>query len=209
MASAFRAKGRGAKLRYVAGLSAAERTALASVLGEVLQIVAPQALAQSEAPAPDAFGSIVAQLGPLGREPADMDGADERDRALDRLIPAAYREDDAVAAEFRRLTEFGIRERKGQGLMQAIAALRRSGPFALSPAEAARFATALTDARLVIADRLEITEEGDAEVLERELAEMADPQTHPLVHLVAMYDFLAWLQETLSVALLASVRTDS
>ena len=66
MASAFRAKGRGAKLRYVAGLSAAERTALASVLGEVLQIVAPQALAQSEAPAPDAFGSIVAQLGPLG-----------------------------------------------------------------------------------------------------------------------------------------------
>jgi hypothetical protein len=93
--------------------------------------------------------------------------------------------------------------------MQAIAALRRSGPFALSPAEAARFATALTDARLVIADRLDITEEGDAEALERELAEMADPQTHPLVHLVAMYDFLAWLQETLSVALLASVHPDS
>ncbi len=39
-----------------------------------------------------------------------------RDPALERLLPPAHREDEAVAAEFRRLTEQGLRERKTANL---------------------------------------------------------------------------------------------
>ena len=49
-----------------------------------------------------------------------------RDPALERIFPTANRQDDQMAAEFRRLTEDGLRTRKAANLTTAIAALSRS-----------------------------------------------------------------------------------
>ncbi len=204
MARAFQVSGKGPRTTYAAALSPAERTAVAHLLDEVREIVAPAPGVESKPAAAhqSEFAAIIEALGPLGRPAPDPDP--DRDPALARLIPDAHRQDPEVAAEFRRLTEHGLRERKAAGLALAATVLRRSGPVALSTTEAAPFLTALTDARLVIADRLEIRDEEDLEALEQEIAAAPDPDVHPLVHLYAMYDFLTWLQESLSVAMLSA-----
>ena len=77
----------------------------------------------------DDFASIVAGLGMgvtvAAEDQADLDPDDaERDPALDRLLPTANRQDDEVAAEFRRLTETGLRQRKAAALETAADLLR-------------------------------------------------------------------------------------
>ena len=62
--------------------------------------------------------------------------------------------------------------------------------------EAQAFAVALTDVRLVVGERLALRTDEDADRLERALArDELDEQTG---WLVAVYDFLTWLQETLT-----------
>ena len=67
----------------------------------------------------------------------------DRDPALERLLPAGNRADDQVAAEYRRLTEDGLRRRKADGLETAIAALRRATATAVELDER----TAVADGR--------------------------------------------------------------
>ena len=118
MARGFRRKGSGPRTRYVAQLDPLERATVAGLMDQVHELLDPAA------PAPeggDDFASIVAGLGMgvtvAAEDQADLDPDDaERDPALDRLLPTANRQDDEVAAEFRRLTETGLRQRKAAAL---------------------------------------------------------------------------------------------
>ena len=60
------------------------------------------------------------------------------DPALARLLPSAHRDDDEVAAEFRRYTEQGLRARKRAGLELARQTLGRDGALELDRRRGAR-----------------------------------------------------------------------
>ena len=129
----------------------------------------------------------------------DASGA-QRDPALDRLLPTANRQDDEVAAEFRRLTETGLRQRKASTLAAAADLMRRDDKLRLDEAQARAVLTALTDVRLVLGERMGLRTDDDVHLLEA-TAEELDPDD-PLAYALSVYDFLTWLQETLASAML-------
>jgi hypothetical protein len=91
------------------------------------------------------------------------------DPALARLLPDAHADDPAASSEFRRYTEQGLRERKRQCLETARLTLGRPGSLLLDDAEAQAWLVALTDVRLVLAERMGLRTEDDHEVLLRRL----------------------------------------
>ncbi len=131
------------------------------------------------------------------------------DPALARLLPDAHRDDPEASADFRRYTELGLRERKRAGLALARASLQRDGALVLDDAEATAWVVALTDVRLVIAERLGLRTDDDHERLAAALAatvEADEPDSEAgmgLGTMLALYDFLTWLQDSLVVALTA------
>jgi hypothetical protein len=202
MARGFRRKGSGPRTRYVAQLDPLERATVAGLMDQVHELLDPAA------PAPeggDDFASIVAGLGMgvtvAAEDQADLDPDDaERDPALDRLLPTANRQDDEVAAEFRRLTETGLRQRKAAALESSAELLRGDDKLRLDDAEAQAFLKALTDVRLVLGERMGLRTDDDVDVLEAS-ADALDPDD-PLLYALAVYDFLTWLQETLASSML-------
>ena len=125
----------------------------------------------------------------------------ERDPALERIFPTANREDDQIAAEFRRLTEDGLRARKSANLTTAIEALSglEDQKVTLEQPQALALLIALTDVRLVLGERLGLQRDDDFELLEEQVSGL--PRDDPAVYALAVYDFLTWLQETLAHAL--------
>lgn len=139
--------------------------------------------------------------------------AEPDDPAVLRLLPSASRDDREVADEFRRLTEGDLRDLKVDRLRQMWEALSLDGPEWEVPLEdAMSTAAALTDIRLVLASRLRIDTDEDAERLhtEIELASQVlsaddgladdtgelsvDPER---IWLGMLYQALTWLQESL------------
>jgi hypothetical protein len=101
---------------------------------------------------------------------ADADQVDPSSpsaRALDRLLPAAYRDGAENDAEFRRFTAEGIIDRKvhnADELLRALATGAASGSavwVALDAAGAQAWLRCLTDIRLTIAAGLGIEQDGD------------------------------------------------
>jgi hypothetical protein len=159
----------------------------------------------------DEFDQIVAGLGGIGMG-VSLSAADqvpeltgsvpqERDPALERIFPTANREDDQIAAEFRRLTEDGLRARKSANLTTAIQALSsiEDQKISLEQPQALALLIALTDVRLVLGERLGLKRDDDFELLEEQVSSL--PDDDPAVYALAVYDFLTWLQETLAHAL--------
>lgn len=222
MARAFSRKGRGKKLRYAAKLDAVERAVVAGLMEQVHDLVAPEPVEavetgpQGDSDHDDDFAAIVSGLGGLGMGvsisaedqvaddrpvPADARSFGDRDPALERLLPAGNRADDQASAEFRRLTEHGLRQRKAAHLESAIRSLRAPGSgVELDERAAIDMVIALTDVRLVLGERLGLREDADVDRLEEELAEVGDDD--PRGHAMSVYDFLTWLQETLATAML-------
>jgi hypothetical protein len=124
------------------------------------------------------------------------------DPALARLLPDAHRDDPDAAAEFRRYTEAGLRERKRAGLEVARRTLGRDGALLLDDDEARAWVVALTDVRLVIASRMGLEVDEDHARLEALAEEQDSDEPGSLGFLLAVYDFLTWLQETLVEALM-------
>ena len=201
---------------YVARLDAVERGLVVGLMEQVLELVAPEADDGGRprvAGEGDEFDRIVAGLGGVGMgvslSAADQAGEDlgpapdagERDPALDRIFPTANRQDEQVAAEFRRLTEEGLRSRKSANLTTAIAALAEleDQKVSLDHAQALALVVALTDVRLVLGERLGLKHDEDVEVLEEQASGLDEDD--PTVYALAVYDFLTWLQETLTQAL--------
>lgn len=106
----------------------------------------------------------------------------EGDPAHDRLFPSAYREDPEADAEFRRYTREGLVDRKSAnaGRIAAAVAAAPDGRIALDQEAVAAWLPALTDLRLVIAERLGIR---------------GDDDPVPPGDLGAVYGWLAELQE--------------
>jgi Domain of unknown function (DUF2017) len=210
VARAFRRKG----ARFVARLDAGEREVVVSLLEQTHRFLAPE----PHEPTGDPFDDLVARLG-LPRlkdiedtadpyDTADMaDGADDapaepRDPALDRLLPSAHRDDPGLSAEFRRLTEHGLREGKAANLAIAISALLGADgdKVRLDQEQAQAMVIALTDVRLLLGERLGLHSDEDADALQDRLE--AASEDDPQLYLAASYDFLTWLQESLIQALM-------
>lgn len=159
----------------------------------------------------DPFLDLVAGLG------GTADPEEPSDPALRRLLPPAHRTDREQAAEFRRLTEHSLRSRKAANLATAIAALADALPehgdhepsdpvkLALDADQARALTMSLTDLRLILGERLHMRTEEDSERLHEEFAaalrgeQEMDPAT---VQQMAYYDFLTWVQESLTEALM-------
>ena len=198
--------------QLVAWLDVDERAVVAQLAEQVREIVAPVADDQSDgghAGEHDPFDAIVAGLGTLSTDVGSPDperstGLDEeRDPALDRLFPAGHRGDPLEAREFRRLTEGSLRQRKADNLATLIRVVERPSAnpadpdeLALDEGEAVAAVVALTDVRLVMGERLGLRTDDDAERLERVADEL--PEDDPAAFAVMLYDFLTWLQESLS-----------
>jgi hypothetical protein len=208
VARAFKRKGD----RYVAKFDAIERGVVAGLMEQTRELVAPRSI-ESEARTGDAFDELVAGLG-VSVAPDDQiaetgwtrgdagDDLADRDPALARLLPTAHRGDEEVAAEFRRLTEYELRDRKAATLATAIDALVHptGDRLELSREQAQAVVVALTDTRLVLGERLGLRTDDDALSLDERVAGL-DPDD-PAVYAASLYDFLTWMQESLTTALL-------
>ena len=196
MARAFRRKG----ARFVARLDDDEREVVVRLLEQTYEFLAP---APRESTG-DPFEDLVAGLGlPRLKDSAGDASQEPRDPAMERLLPSAHREDPGLAAEFRRLTEHGLRERKAANLATAISALLDADgdKVRLDQEQAQAMVVALTDVRLLVGERLGLRTDEDADALQDRLE--AASEDDPQLQLVAVYDFLTWLQESLIQALMA------
>lgn len=193
MAKAFKRRGD----RFVAHLDDVEREVVVALLEQTHDFLAP---AYRE-PTGNTFDDLVATLGV--RQPVDPGLNDPPDPALERLLPTAHRDDPAMAAEFRRLTEHGLRERKTANLAVAIAALQAADgdKVRLDHAQAQATVVALTDVRLLLGERLGLRTDQDAEDLQDRLEAASDDD--PELFIAAYYDFMTWFQESLTQALMA------
>jgi hypothetical protein len=202
--------------RYAAKLDAVERGLVVGLMEQVHELVAPPepSTPGDGASGGDEFDRIVAGLGGIGQG-VSLSADDQvpelsgdvpapRDPALDRLLPTANRQDEQMAAEFRRLTEDGLRSRKAANLATAIAALSapaggKDDKVSLDQEQALAVLISLTDVRLVLGERLGLKHDDDVELLEEQASSL--PDDDPAVYALAVYDFLTWLQETLAHAL--------
>ncbi|MBW8171663.1 DUF2017 domain-containing protein [Ornithinimicrobium sp. Arc0846-15] len=193
MATAFRRK-RG---RIVGTLDQDELGIVVHLLKLTRDFVAPE-----RAETGDPFLDLVAGMGET-----DPDPSEPSDPALLRLLPPAHRTDSEQAGEFRRLTEHSLRTRKAANAKRAIEVLEGapSSKLELDDGQAQAIMVALTDIRLILGERLDLRTDEDSERLRAQLeaslsgeAEMDPAKAQQM----AYYDFLSWLQESLTMALM-------
>lgn len=175
--------------RYVAGLDAAEREVLATVVADVAELLGARRFSVVSSPADEAEGSAVSN--PLiGLRISTEAVPAPIDPAVHRLLPDASDNDPALAAEFRRLTEGDLRDLKIDRLrtlwtsLMAADVVGRSSRLAESGGgtggddgddgstdlvvrseDAGELAATLTDLRLVLADRLGVETQEDSDAL--------------------------------------------
>src|SRR6185436_8177852 len=99
----------------------------------------------------------------FARLEAELAAPRPADPAVARLLPDTSHDDPEIAEGFRRLTQDDLRERKRSALAVAAAALRRPAPVVLSDGEAQALLKGLTDVRPVLAERLGLRTDEDAE----------------------------------------------
>lgn len=170
-----------------------ERALLARLLDDVEGLLAQDA-AQRDAGASASAGVSEAEV--LAQLEAALTPPPPADPAVARLLPDGHRDDPELAAGYRRLTESGLRERKRAGLDRAATALVRNDPVVLDAEEAMALLKGLTDVRLVLAERLGLHTDEDAEALHHALAASYGSDS-PRLAAAALYDALTWWQESL------------
>jgi len=111
------------------------------------------------------------------------------DVAVARLFPSAYRDDPRAEQEYRRL----VRGTLVSGRLEALRMLQaRAGSDRLTQKEADAWCGALNDLRLVLGERIGVTQE-----LYDHGVDPDDPKAVEL----SIYGWLTWLQATLVDAL--------
>jgi hypothetical protein len=208
-ASFSRARGGRVKVR----LAEPDRAVIAGLLEAVSGMLDPEQAGVPEEPdadgpeEPDADGlgpdadatpPVAADEASLFAElEADLTIAPPADPAVARLLPDASREDPDLAQSFRRLTEHELRRRKRTALELAASALRRPGSVVLDGSEAQALLKGLTDVRLVLAERLGIQTDEDAEFLHAAIAAGAGDGDEAWSQAAGLYDVVTFLQEDL------------
>jgi hypothetical protein len=169
-------------------LEPAERDLLRSLISDVISMLQPE----------DRTGQdpLAALIG------LDMDVAEPSDRAVKRLLPNVMKDDAGASLEFRQLTERSLRETK-IGALKAAALDLDKDEIVLTPEAARHWSMALNDVRLVLAERLDIQDEEDAEHvhLMQDWSQAEDVESY----LALVYNFATWLQESLVQAMLQSM----
>jgi hypothetical protein len=132
----------------------------------------------------------------------DVTASKPEDSAVLRLLPDGVKDNDGESLEFRRFTERSLREDKVAAL-RAGSLLLEQNPIQLAPEQAQLLGRAINDVRLVLADRLDIETDEDAQALHEidDWSQAEDLQTY----LALVYNFLTWLQESLMQSLLAGL----
>ncbi len=184
MAKAFSAGRRG----ITGFLEIAERDLLRKLFADIITMLEPDTPAHED--------PLAALIG------LDMDVSVPEDPALLRLLPDAVRNDDDAALEFRQLTERSLRETK-IGALRAASLGLESDKLVLDEPAAKLWAMALNDVRLVLAERLEIRDEEDAEKVHQvqDWGDAEDVESY----LSLVYNFVSWLQESLVTAMLSTM----
>jgi hypothetical protein len=169
-------------------LSGEEASALAALAAQVATLLADDD-AEPESKDADPLEAMVGmQTDPV---------AAPEDPALRRLLPDAYA-DEAAAGEFRRLMDGELRRQKTEALDDMCGAVEGGGEsgvkLRLAPQQAEVWLQALNDIRLVLGTRLDVTED-----LEDRWAQLGPDDS--LAPLLAAYEWLGWLQESVVQAL--------
>ena len=194
----------------VAELDDEERLVVARIVADVALLLGADAFGEAYAdPVPtsdidDPF-EFLRGLEESIREPSDP--------AILRLLPNAAPTDREVSDEFRRLTDGELRAIKTRRLRRIWDQLSNnsggtdSDAWVVPADEALSTAAALTDIRLVLASRLGLVTDDDADRLHHEIDlaaraldaddEFALPVDHERVWLGMLYQALTWLQESL------------
>lgn len=193
MATPFKRKGS----RLVCRMNGEERGIVLSLLRQTRELVAPEADDDAGA------DPLERMLGELDRPPADEDELAERDPALQRLLPPASLDDETIARDFRAMTEDSLRSRKRATATTAITALEAAtgGRLELDEPQAQALMMALADVRLVLGERLGLQTDEDSERISL-MVQQAESLDDPETMAAALYDFVTWLQESVTQALL-------
>ncbi|MDJ0357177.1 DUF2017 domain-containing protein [Paenarthrobacter sp. PH39-S1] len=174
-------------------LEHAERDLLRNLFADIVDMLEPDSPAHAD--------PLAAMIG------LDMDVSVPTDPALKRLLPDVVKAVDAATAgaalEFRQLTERSLRETK-IGALRAAALDLDSDKLVLDGERAKHWAMALNDVRLVLAERLSIRGEADAERIHQlqDWSQADDVDSY----LALVYNFVSWLQEALVQAMLLSLK---
>ncbi|MFC7376257.1 DUF2017 domain-containing protein [Brachybacterium sp. GCM10030267] len=209
MAHAFRRRPDGS---LACRLDGEEKAIIAQVAQETAELIRGDLGIDSDA---DPLRRAAESEDPLRRLEAEFAGRDARepaDSAVKRLFPAAS-EDPTLAAEYRRLGQQDLADGKLADLRRVMAILDASGSehseVVLDDDDALAVLRALNDVRIVLADRLDLQRDGDFDTVrmlqqigERvEGASETDDDTVGSDIVIAVYELLSWLQESLLRAL--------
>jgi hypothetical protein len=112
---------------------------------------------------------------------------------MDRLNPAAYRDDPAAETEYRALTESSLRDERSGRIASCRLDLVAGGQVALSdPDTVRRWLQTLNDLRLALGTRLGVSQDTEPELDPR------DPATQPWI----VYSWLTAVQDAVVQAVL-------
>lgn len=155
--------------------------------------------ADQASPSDDPLEHVLAHFTSAPQTPSDP--------ALLRLFPHAAPHDAEVSEEFRRFTEHELKAIKIDRLRAIwIALTSDDDEWAVAETDVMSTAAALTDVRLVLASRLGIVTDEDANALHRDVeaaqvaleADDADlGETPERIWMGLLYQALTWLQESL------------
>jgi hypothetical protein len=191
----FRRSAGGATARF----AAAQAAIIRSLVSQVAELVGGDGLLQGPAETADeaAAGGDQAALRAMAAQFSVAEAAElPDDPILARLLPDAYADDDEASGEFRRYTEIGLRSGKVAAAQTVLDTLPASGGrVRLSAADAQAWLRALNDVRLSLGVVLGVTDDFDDTV--RNL-----PADDPRAAYIGVYQWLAYLQESLVEALL-------
>lgn len=179
-----------------------------------------EAVAWLDADEREGLATVVAGVRALTEaDPSRPEGTEPEDDETLRLFPNAAPMDQTVAQDFRQLTEPNLRALKTSRLDAMLEYLTHDeAEWIVLLDEALSIAAALTDVRLVLATRLGLKTDEDAELLRGEL-EVADtllegglPEgldvDRERVWFVAVYQALTWLQHSLVACLMDQTGDD-
>ena len=175
---------------------ATEAHLIASLTSQVVELLRDRNSSGESDPDP-----LAAQLGMGGP------GQPPEDPVLQRLLPDAYRDDEADAADFRRLTERSLTSAKVENAEVVLSSLIAGGlapgvPDAdaakveveLDVAEVQAWLKSLNDVRLSLAVRLGIETDEDAQLI-------GHSEDESKAAMAEIYNWLGYVQESLVVTL--------
>jgi hypothetical protein len=141
---------------------------------------------------PDEVQLLSLLIGELAALLADAE-ADDGDDVWKRLHPSAYRDDPDAEAEYRSLTEAGLRGQRDDRIAACRNDLAAGGEIELHDPDAAeRWLQVLNDLRLALGTRLGVSQDDDREI------DPDDPAAQPWL----VYSWLTAVQDAVVHTLL-------